>query len=107
MEAIRLSSFTRGDTFILSISLYNKNQEPLILDTQFIRSQIRTRNGVLQAEIDISSTSTPGLYLFQVNDTQNWPTVDLYMDIQTVENGITTSSPLYVFEVIRDVTRNE
>ena len=107
MKPTRLNPHTRGDTFIISIELENAQEEPLTLAPENIKSQIRTSNGVLIADLVISQTDTPGQYILQHNETQNWPTADVFMDIQINEGGTISSSPVYVFRITRDVTRDE
>jgi hypothetical protein len=96
------------------INIYNSIVSDILLDfpkheRYDLSSQIRSSNGTLYAEFDISETATLGTYLFTVNasTTSAFPITILYFDIEYNNNGIISSSDTVELSVLKDVTINE
>lgn len=70
-----------------------------------LRSQIRTSDDTLIAELDV--TEADGRYVFKADSTDGWPIGTLYMDIRKEEDGETAISPTIKITVAKEVTKNE
>lgn len=101
-----IDNFKRGDTFQVTAALKDENDEPLVLDLSNIRSQVRSMDGNLVAELAISATETGGTYLLECDDTKEWPAPSvLEMDIEMTISGHVRSSDIITIAVHKDVTR--
>ena len=98
--------FKRGDTFGIVVEM-TLEEEPIVFDIENLRSQVRTRNNKLIAELEIEATEEDHVFLFKKHDTNDWPIGHLYMDIEINDGDFTTSSPTIEIEILRDVTRDD
>lgn len=105
-----LGKFKRGDTFAFYAKLKDKNTgEPVNVEAEKIKSQVRNSNGILYAELEVTShpdIEQLGTYLFKANSsiTKEWPSSTLYIDIEITDNDITYSSETFSVSIIKDVT---
>jgi len=102
---MRLNPHKRGDSFVLTLELFDYNDVPLTLDVDSLKSQVRAKNNRLIDEVLITQTETAGLYIFQVQDTTEWPIADLYMDVKIIKTDGISSTDTLVIPVVRDITR--
>ncbi len=108
-----LGKFKCGDTFAFYAKLKDKNTaEPLIIEPDKIKSQVRNNNGVLYAELIVTShpdETQIGTYLFKAPAiiTKNWPPSVLYIDIEIKDNDTVYSSETFSVTIVKDVTKNE
>lgn len=107
-----LGKFKRGDTFAFYAKLKDKNTgEPVNVEAEKIKSQVRNSNGVLYAELEVTSHSDPeqlGMYLFKAPAiiTKDWPSSTLYIDIEITDNDIIYSSETFSVTIVKDVTKD-
>lgn len=71
----------RGDTLEFAIQLLDENDDPINLEVDKIKSEIRTSGNTLIGEFDITRLET-GDYNFLVADTTKFPIGTLYFDIK-------------------------
>ena len=112
----KLPLFKRGDTYLLTCT-YKIDGTPVSLAGKTMRAQIRTRRGVLVADLNATAaadqTANPGRFtLTPVNqDTSGWPAGTYErpefheIDIETTDGGVIISSETFIQPVIEDVTR--
>lgn len=106
----RIEPLKRGDTFAMYINMTDSSSEepvPLVVPVVNIKCQVRTEYDRLVQDLDVLDTDTPGKYIIQSDDTQNWPIGDLYSDIQITVNDIVSSSDTFIIPIVKDVTRDE
>jgi len=96
--------FKRGDTLAFYASLKDSDGNLLDYDIAKMKCQLRTRNGRLVDELNITETETLGKYLLRSADTSKYPIEKLYSDIEITDNDIKTSSSTFEIEIKRDYT---
>lgn len=104
----KTEEFKAGDTFILTCNYaIGKNPEPL---PPGIRSQIRTPDGVLVAELALNVISQDdGVFTLRTDTTQTWFDISdtMFCDVQfTDADGVVFSTNTYEVPVIQDVTHD-
>jgi len=102
-------SIKRGDTFAFYANIKDESGQTLVTDIANIKSEIRDTSYQLITELTITTTETPGRYLFTAPNTDDWPTNtwgknELLMDIQLSIEGQINSSDTVKIAVIKDVT---
>ena len=100
-------SIKRGDTLRLFIRLTDSDDNPIDIDVENIRSQIRDTAGNLIDEFKVEKTSELGQYKFTTEGTSEYPITTLESDIEFIINNTIKSSNTFMIKVIRDVTRCE
>lgn len=97
--------FKRGDTFAFSVYLKDENEEPLIIEIDNMKCEVRTLGDDLIDTLIITQTEIPGEYIFLSDDTSKYPIGELFTDIEVVKDGIKSSSDTITLEIVRDVTK--
>jgi len=95
-----------GDTFLLECSVTEDNATPLDLTGWTIASQVRTKRGVLLADLTVDiHTPATGEYSLRTDATSDWPTGVAEMDIAyTDSGGRIMSTETLTLSVEHDVT---
>ena len=104
---LQLKPVKRGDTFIFSVNLMDADDKPLLIDTQNIKSQVRTPGGSLVADLTIQNGENDGEYILSHSDNSLWPIGWNHCDIQLTVDGYINSSETFAVIIVEDVTRNE
>ena len=102
-NTITTPDMKRGDAFTYEATILVDGQLTDI-PIEDIRSQVRTKTGILVGECSVERIST-GKYKFFVMDTNTWPIGIIEFDFEMVVNGIAQSSPTYSKTVVKDITR--
>lgn len=94
----------RGDSFIFTNNqLLDSNGDPIDLTGWTIRSHIRDRSMNLIDELDMTIETFS--YSMTKMNTEMWPVVDLFWDVEyTMPDGTVFSSETITVKVIQDVT---
>ncbi len=109
-----IGTWKRGDTLAFFISLTDAGGSALTLSADRLKSQIRTPDGDVLADLAITqatdpetSAVVPGRYLLKAaGSTQAWPTGTAHCDVEiTAEDGTITSTPTFAVNIAPDVTR--
>lgn len=106
-----ISSFKRGDTFILGCT-YKVNERPMAITTQTFKSQLRRHDGSLVATlvctIDPDQTRNPGKFYLAPADqsvTKTWNAPDMLItDIKINDDGVITSTENILIKIDSDQT---
>lgn len=104
-----LGIFKRGDTFAFYAKMVDEAGNPLTLDAEYLKSQVRDANDRLYANLVVSKHPTEvGTYLFQSPsaNTAVWPIGILYLDIQVDNSGVVSSTETFMVEIIKDITKD-
>lgn len=111
MNYPRTASLKVGDTFGLSCT-YKQDGEATPIPTHTLRSQVRTEDGKLVANLEVTKadqTASPGVFTLSLasgSTTQTWPAPeDLYIDIEVTDGGVVRSTETFVIPTESDVTR--
>lgn len=108
MTSVPTITWKRGDTFEAECTYKNDVGGAVDLDGITITSQFRLPRGVLisDADVEIVSPASSGVFRVIVADTDDWPTGILEWDIQyRLDGGSIVSSDTILVNVVRDVTR--
>ena len=100
----KIIKIKRGDSFIFTNNqLLDTNNEPVDLTGWGVRSQIRDRSMSLVDELDVTISQFD--YSIVKMNTESWPVVDLFWDVEyTAPDGTVFSSETITVKVIQDVT---
>ena len=99
-------SFKRGDTFSFSAS-FEQDGDPVTGLESKLRCQIRDEKDNLIDDLTISTTGTPGTYIFRADSTETWPAPsNLRLDIELHDGDIISSTETIIIPVRKDVTRD-
>lgn len=99
----------RGDTLSVAAALAQDSGAPVDLTGYVVRSQVRTPQGALVAELSVVVTDAPlGAYTLAATapETQLWPVGRHACDVQyTSAGGVVSSTATFPVVVSEDVTR--
>lgn len=106
MTSAQTITWKRGDTFEAECTYKDDDGVAVDLDGITITSQFRLPRGVLisEADVEIASPTTSGVFRVVVEDTADWPTGILEWDIE-YSGGFVISTDTILINVVRDVTR--
>ena len=104
MNEDNIISFKRGDTFAFFANVTTDGTTPLVTAVTNIRSQVRTVSNSLLSELTVTTTETPGEYMFKAGPTNNWGIGSHILDIEITTDGNISSSDTIIVEVLKDVT---
>jgi hypothetical protein len=105
-----LGDFKPGDTFGFCAIVTDESGEPVTLDAENIKSQVRDYKDNLKAElVVVKHPEDVGSYLFSAPPevTELWPLGPLFIDIETNSSGIISSSETFKVNIVRQVTKDE
>jgi hypothetical protein len=93
----------RGETFSYEAEVIADGQL-LDVPVEAVRSQVRTKVGVLLGECVVEKIST-GKFRFTIADTNSWPIGQVEFDFDITVNGLIESSPTFTKNILKDITR--
>ena len=104
--------FLRGDTFQIELELEDgplEDPQPVVIDPDDIKSQIRDKKGQLLCELAVSNTGlAPGTYLLSYDGpTDAWAIKQYYVDVRTEISSVLRRTRRWAIDVIPEVTKNE
>lgn len=106
----QLPQLKRGDTFSLGCVSYSADKIPEDLTDFSIRSQIRSAgSSKFIAELTVAKSDQelyPGEFSVTWEETDNWPTGKLLLDIQFTNGSVVTSSETMELFVALDITHD-
>lgn len=108
MTAAQTITWKRGDSFEAECTYKDEDDVAVDLDGITITSQFRLPRGVLisDADVEIASPTTSGVFRVVVEDTADWPTGILEWDVEyRLFGGSVISTDTILINVVRDVTR--
>lgn len=106
-----ISTFKRGDTFILGCT-YKINDRPVAITSETFKSQLKSYDGSLVASlvctIDPDQVRYPGKFYLAPSDqsvTKTWNAPDMLItDIEITNDGVTTSTENILIPIELDQT---
>lgn len=103
MTTIATPDIKRCESFSYEAEIIN-NGQLLDVPVESVRSQVRTKVGVLLGECVVEKIST-GKFHFSITDTNSWPVGQIEFDVSILISGNIRKSNTFTKNVLKDITR--